>query len=396
MSLISRQELANSIHKEYKKSSKVEKSKLLDAFCLSCNYNRKYAIRILQKKKYIVKVERKKHKVGRPPQYNDPVIKEFLVDLRIKTNQLCSKRLKESIPTWMNFYETKNGKKISNKIKISLCKISCSTIDRILKKSNYGFERIGLSTTKPGSIIKKQIKINTNQWNVKEPGFLEADTVAHCGGSVSGLFVYTLNTVDIATSWIESRALWGKGQKVTVAAMAEIENSLPFKLKGLDTDNGSEFINWHMINHLRNRRKKKQVIFTRARPYHKNDNAHIEGKNWTHTRQYLGYSRFDNIEILSLLNDIYTGVWPLFFNFFIPSQKCVSKIRIGSKIIKKYDKAKTPYKRVINSEFINENIKKKLTKKFAKFNPYDLQKELFSKIKIIKQITMQNNIEIDL
>ena len=137
MSLISRQELATSIHKEYKKSSKVEKSKLLDAFCLSCNYNRKYAIRILQKKKFIVKVERKKCKVGRPPQYDDPVIKEFLVDLRIKTNQLCSKRLKESIPTWMNFYETKDGKKISDEIKISLCKISCSTIDRILKKSNY-------------------------------------------------------------------------------------------------------------------------------------------------------------------------------------------------------------------------------------------------------------------
>jgi hypothetical protein len=193
------------------------------------------------------------------------------------------------------------------------------------------YSKRGLSTTKPGTILKKHIPVKTKQWDEEKPGFLEADTVAHCGDSVAGMFVYTLNCVDIATGWNQQRALWGKGEQGVLQAIQNIEKTLPFDILGFDCDNGSEFLNWHLLRYFSKR--KQPIKFTRSRAYHKNDNAHIEGKNWTHIRQYLGYQRFDNIELVDLLNDLYTKEWNLYFNFFIPSVKLINKVRDGSKII---------------------------------------------------------------
>ncbi len=222
--------------------------------------------------------------------------------------------------------------------------------------------------------LKKHIPVKTDQWDENQPGFLEADTVAHCGTSVAGMFVFTINCVDIATSWTEQRAVWGKGEKGVTTAIESIENHLPFTLKGFDCDNGSEFLNWHLLTYFDKR--KKRVQFTRSRPYKKNDNAHIEEKNWSLVRLYMGYQRFDKEHLIHKLNDLYCNQWNDYFNFFIPFVKLVEKYRQGSKIIKKYDKPKTPFQRILESQYIPEKTKIRLQKFFNELNPFELQKTM--------------------
>ena len=209
---------------------------------------------------------------------------------------------------------------------------------------------------------------------------------AHCDTSVAGQFAYTVNSVDIATTWTIQRAVWGKGERGVKTAIADMENTLPFEILGFDCDNGSEFLNWHLLRFFTER--KKPVKFTRSRPYQKNDNAHVEGRNWTHIRQYLNYDRFDNQEIVGLLNDLYSTEWYYYFNFFMPYTKLISKKRNGSKTLKKYDFPKTAYQRVLESKDINNEIKKGLRKTFDQLNPFKLQEAMSKKIKQI--ITLAN------
>src|SRR5208337_4542570 len=203
------------------------------------------------------------------------------------------------------------------------------------------YKKRGRTTTKPGTLLRKQIPIKTNQWDESRPGFLEADTVAHCGDSLSGMFAYTIDCVDIATGWTEQRAVWGKGETDTLEQIKQIEKALPFPLLGFDCDNGGEFLNYHLLRHFTKR--DKPVQFTRSRAYHKDDNAHVEQKNWTHVRQWLGYQRLDDPKVVPLLNNLYALEWRLFHNFFFPSVKLLSKQRVGSKTIKYHDSPKTPY-----------------------------------------------------
>ena len=239
----------------------------------------------------------------------------------------------------------------------------------------------GLSTTKPGSLLKKQIPIKTNQWDEHVPGFLEADTVAHCGESTAGMFAYTLDALDIATNWSEQRALWGKGERGTLAALTSIEATLPFRIRGFDCDNGSEFINWTILAHYTDR--KRPVAYTRSREYHKNDNAHVEGKNWTHVRQYLGYQRFDDPTIVPLLNDLYTNEWRLLMNFFLPSVKLIDKRRVRSHIIKTHDTPKTPLQRVLQSPHVDPQRKRQLRNLLNQLNPFLPQQSVDKKIRLI-------------
>lgn len=302
----------------------------------------------------------------------------MLTELWIKTNLPCAKRLKYIIPLWLPFYDKFI---VSEKVKQKLLKISPATIDRLLAKTRSKYQKRGLATTKPGSILKKRIPIKTNQWNETIPGFIEADTVAHCGSSVAGMFVYSLNCLDLASGWTEQRAVWGKGERGVLNAIKNMESTIPFPFKGFDCDNGSEFLNWHLVRYLSER--KKPVMFTRARAYHKNDNAHIENKNWTHIRQYLGYQRFENASLTEKLNNLYTNEWNKYFNFFMPSVKLIRKSRYGSKIIKTYDQPKTPYQRLLKSEHISQQTKHLLTQEFEQLNPFQLQKQMNRKIKQI-------------
>jgi len=386
MSNTSRSEYLQSIQPRYRKANKTEKNKILDEFCMICGYNRKYAIRLLNQKSP-PKCDWEKRKRGPKKKYDHPDILKVLTRIWSATNLPCSKRLKAIIPLWLPFYPYH----VTEKVNKALLSISPATIDRLLSKHRTRYNKRGLATTKPGSIIKKRIPVKTKQWDESRPGFLEADTVAHCGDSVSGMFVYTINCVDIATGWTEQRANWGKGERGTVNAIRDIEHTLPFPVLGFDCDNGSEFLNWHLVRYLTNR--KRPVNFTRSRAYYKNDNAHIEQKNWTDIRQYLGYDRFDNPVLPDLLNDLYTTEWRLYFNFFIPSMKLVAKKRTGSKTEKIYDKPKTPYQRIMESKNISFKIKQELKKQYNKLDPFLLQKKMSQKIKNIINIANEPVIE---
>jgi hypothetical protein len=376
MSPKSKKEYTAALRARYKKATKGEKKSMLNEFCAVCGYNRKYAIRLL-KSKPPPSDPSGFSKRGRKKIYAHPLILKTIRNIWVTTNLPCSKRLKVILPLWLPYYPNE----IPSEVYDSLLNISPATIDRLMKPDRAKFSKHGLGTTKPGTLLKKQIPIKTNQWNEFIPGFLEADAVAHCGQSTAGMFAYTINCVDIATTWTEQRAVWGRGEQGVVNAIDNIENSLPFPLKGFDCDNGSEFLNWHLYKHFIQR--KKPVQFTRSRPYYKNDNAHVEEKNWTNIRQYLGYERFDKIELVEKLNDLYTTEWPLYFNFFIPSVKLMAKYRLRSKVIKKYDQPKTPLQRVLESEEIDQKTKTMLTRQFEKSNPFDLQKRMAVKIKAI-------------
>jgi len=228
MSIEYKYEYFRAIYDRYHSVSKAEKKIILDEFCKNCNYNRKYAIRLLNSP---LKTKSKDNLScrGRKKTYDDAIIEKVLTDIWIATNLPCSKRFKYLIPLWLPFYKKQ---KISEDIKQKLLEISSSTIDRMIAPSRAKFCKKGLATTKPGSIIKKHIPIKTNQWDEQKPGFLEADTVAHCGSSVAGMFVYTVNCVDIATQWTEQRAVWGKGEKGVLNAITDIESHLPFTVKG--------------------------------------------------------------------------------------------------------------------------------------------------------------------
>jgi len=378
MSNSAKKEFIDEMRLLYHGATKVQKQGILDNVCAVCGYNRKYATRLLNQ----VRKTRPKKKSGRKKYYHDPELIEVLMDLWVTTNLPCAKRLKYIIPLWLPFYDKFI---VPEEVRQKLLKISPATIDRLMAKTRHKYKKRGLATTKPGSVIKNQIPIKTSQWDETVPGFIEADTVAHCGNSTAGQFVYTVNCVDIASGWTEQRAVWGKGERGVLEAIRNIENSVPFPIKGFDCDNGSEFLNWHLIRYLTHR--KNPVHFTRARAYHKNDNAHIENKNWTHVRQNLGYQRFEHQDITEKLNELYTTEWNQYFNFFIPSVKLMKKTRVGSKIIKTYDQPKTPVQRLLESEHIAQNTKQRLTQTLAQLNPFQIQKHMKHKIiQILKDV----------
>jgi len=320
MSPRSKKEYLKAVAGRYKKASRFQKSQILDEFCATCGYNRKYAIWRLR----TFKVRRRKIKYakrGPKPKYQQPEFLAVLKQIWITANLPCSKRLKVILPLWLPSYQQEFGN-LPFEILKKLAKISPATIDRVVEPVRLRRNR-GLATTKPGLILKHQIPIQGCQWNESRPGFREADTVAHCGTSMAGEFVHTLDTVDIATGWTEQRAVWGKGETGIIQQIQDIEDSLPFPLLGFDCDNGGEFLNYHLLRHFTER--KQRVQFTRSRAYHKDDNSHVEQKNWTHVRQWLGYHRFDIPEIVPLLNKLYKTEWRSFHNFFCPSVKLIAK-----------------------------------------------------------------------
>ena len=378
MSSKSKREYLEAIYLRYRRSSRKKKAAILDEFCAACGYHRKHAIRLLRKFRRFIKQSNKK--TGRTSLYNKVAILKPLKKIWLTANLPCSKRLKAVLPLWLPGYVQEYGN-LPLEVAKALIDMAPATMDRILKPVRVQYKGRGRSTTKPGTLLRKQIPIKTNQWDESRPGFLEADTVAHCGTSMAGMFAFTIDGVDIATGWTEQRAVWGKGETDVLKQIKDIEASLPFPLLGFDSDNGSEFLNHHLLRHFTER--KQRVQFTRSRAYHKDDNAHVEQKNWTHVRQWLGYHRFDIPEIVPLLNKLYKTEWRLFHNFFCPSVKLLEKQRIASKTIKRYDDPKTPYQRVMDSPYIHPSTKQRLTKLFKRLNPFHLRKAMEDKLKKI-------------
>lgn len=378
MSPGARMEYLEKAYPRYKRANRKEKTVILNEFCINCNYHRKHAIRLLNTYRRFTKPKPKKR--GKPSRYNKASVIGPLRRIWLTANLPCSKRLKAILPLWLPSYAKEYGGLPLDVVK-ALLKISPATIDRVLEPLRTKYRGRGKSTTKPGTLLRKQIPIKTNQWDEAKPGFLEADTIAHCGESLLGDFVYTINFIDIATSWSEQRAVWGKGETGVLKQIKDVEDSLPFPLLGFDCDNGSEFLNWHLMRHFTER--KSPVQFTRSRPYHKDDNAHIEQKNWTHVRQWFGYHRIDNPVCVPLMNDLYTQEWNLFHNFFCPSVKLLKKKLVAGKTIKEYDSPKTPYQRVLESPYIAASVKRSLRKQFEGLNPFKLRKIIESKLKTI-------------
>lgn len=378
MSPRSKHEYLEAIHLRYKRASLKEKTAILDEFCSNCGYHRKHAIRLLNNFRRFTRPKPRKR--GKPSKYNKPLILEPLKRIWLAANLPCSKRLKAILSLWLKSYAQEFGGLSLDAVK-ALLRISAPTIDRLLKPVRVKYRGRGRTTTKPGTLLRKQIPIKTDQWDESRPGFLEADTVAHCGASLLGDFAYTIDFVDIATGWTEQRAVWQKGEVGVVEQIKNMESNLPFPLLGFDSDNGSEFLNYHLVRHFAQR--DNPVQFTRSRPYHKDDNAHAEQKNWTHVRQWLGYHRLDKPRVVTLMNDLYTKEWHLYHNFFLPSVKLLEKKLVAGKVIKRYDTPKTPYQRLLESPYVAASVKRSIKEQFETLNSFALRKAMDRKLKAI-------------
>lgn len=383
MSPQAKKEYFKAVWLRYKKtSSKTEKSKILNELCSNCNLNRKYAIRRLNTFK-ILRRKKPKLKPGPKPQYQHPEFLAVLKQIWITANLPCSKRLKAILCLWLPAYQQQFGT-LKFEILKKLSKISPASIDRVLHPVKRLYRGKGRSATKPGLLLKHHIPIQTNQWDELRPGFLETDTLMHCANSLAGHYAVSTTAVDIATGWIEQRATYGKSQRDIATQIRDIEAALPFPILGFDCDNGNELLNQTLLRYFLNR--DVPVQYTRSRPYHSNDNSHVEGKNWTHVRQWLGYRRFEDPLIVDLLNDLYKNEWRFFHNFFMPSVKLQSKQRIASKIIKLHDSPKTPYQRILASKFIPPHTKQLLKDQFQTLNPFNLRMIIDKKIAMIHKL----------
>ena len=376
MSPKSKKEYTALMAKRYRRSKKDQKTIILNEYCQITGCHRKHAIRKLKRFKFFLK---HKSKAGRPKIYNKAIL-EPLRKIWLAANLPCGKRLKPIIALWLPSYFKSFGSLDPDVIN-RLSTISAATLDRIFKSVRPKFKKRGFSATRSGTLLRKQIPIQTDQWDQKRPGFIESDTVHHCGQSLAGKYVITVNFDDIASGWTEQRAVWGKGEDSVFARVKDVEQSLPFPILGFDSDNGGEFINKTLFNYFTKR--PVPVQFTRSRAYHTQDNAHIEQKNFTHVRLWLGYNRFENPLIIPYLNDLYKNEWRLFHNFFCPSVKLIEKKRIASQIVKRYDPPKTPYQRLMDSPYVTPENKLKLQQQFESLNPFELRSAMENKLKKI-------------
>ena len=361
------QEYTEAVRERYLGGSKKEKGKILDEFTKVTGRHRKTAIRLLRRGNQA----RANKKRGRPRQYGTAVAGALRVTWEA-TDRLCSKRLCPFLPELVMILRRHGDSTMTAEIEAQLCQISPSTIDRLL----HPYRRLGgrhpFTTTKPGSLLKSSIPIRTfTDWQEDRPGFLEVDLVSHCAESTEGFYLITLSTVDVASGWSECMGVWGKGQERVGGAVHRVRQRLPFPLLGLDSDNGSEFINQHLYNYCR----KEGITFTRSRSYKKNDSCYVEQKNWSVVRRLIGYDRYNSRAALEALNRVY-DLTRLYVNFFQPVMKLVAKTRHGAKVHKVYDTARTPYQRLLESGVLTEAKQQELAAMYHGLNPVTLLKQI--------------------
>ena len=377
MSQRSKREMISAIHPRYIKANKAGKKQILDEFVETTGYHRKYAIRVLKhgpKPKGLRRPGRRKIYQGEVVQVLEQIWEIY--------GRICSKRLHPFLPEGVEILERFDELSLSPQTKQLLLSMSRATIDRCLKKARFIHPQHGLSTTKPGSLLKQAIPIRTfTPWEDERPGFLEIDLVAHCGTTVAGSYLNTLTATDIATTWTDFRALPNKTQTAVSQAIVELRQDLPFPLLGLDSDNGSEFINDTLYRYCLS----EHITFTRSRPYQKNDQAHVEQKNWSVVRHTVGYDRMETPAELELLNAIYSDL-RLYINFFQPVLKLVAKNRVDGKTNRKYDQAKTPFRRVLNLDELPLDIKAGLLNQYMQLNPVTLRASIDAKVALLWKI----------
>lgn len=361
----SKSQLIASYHRRYRKCSKKEKSQIISAIVDATGYCRKYVIQALNAE---VRIPKKVTRT-RPSRYSH--LYETLRYIWAASNFLCGKRLKPFLPVFLKSLKHHKEIKLSKEDEALLLRVSASTIDRLLAPARKQTIIKGRATTKPGTLLKHQIPIRTfADWTEDKPGFMEVDLVAHTD-CARGEYINTLNMTDIATGWTVSTAFMGRSERFCVAAIDEVRPLLPFPIIGIDSDNGGEFINAHLKRYC----EREQITFTRGRPNKKNDSAHIEQKNWDVVRKMIGYGRFDTYDQLDIIKRIET-LLAFYQNYFQPSQKLISKTRIGAKVKKKYDTAATPAQRLLARKDTPKHIKRMLRDTFQQLNPAALLRQI--------------------
>ena len=371
----SKWEYMKAIYDRYYKASKAIKRIILDEFCEVCGYHRKHAIRKLNTP--LTKETSKSSSRGRKPVYGSDII-SILQAVWGAADYPWSTRLKVILVLWMPWIRKRY--RLTPEQERQLLGISPRTIDYRLKDKKTQLRRRIYGRTKPGTLLKHHIPIKTDCWDVKVPGFTEIDLVSHSGNSADGEFIHSLNETDILTTWTETRAVMSKGQAGVRKALDEMRQVSPFDWLGIDSDNGSEFINAHLLHYCQT---PPQLQFTRGRPYKKDDNAHIEQKNDTHVRRLLGYERYDSLQALEAINDLYRNELRLMKNLLQPSVKLVKKVRVGSRRVRKYDKPQTPLDRLIASGKGNLSKVAELKQLRKTLDPFELARTIKCKLDVI-------------
>ena len=371
----SKREYLRILSQRYQNASRKEKHVILSEIEKNLSMHRKSAIRVLGS----IKQKNPKETRGRRRVYNDFVV-QHLKTLWLDMGQLCSRRMKKALSRWLRHYDAPEV------TKLMLMRMGKTTIDRYLKPYKAQYRRRWNSGTKSGRYIKTIIPLKPLDYNVTSAGQLEADTVHHCGGALSGVYAITLTVTDIWTSWTECRAMWGLSMKGVTACMTDIENFLPFKIKTICVDNGSEFLNYEFTRYFQGGQRTEPVKIQRGRPYKKNDQCHVEQKNFTHVRELFGWDRMDKKELIEVMNDIYRYEWSMLQNLFYPQMKLQSKLRVGAKYKKKYTDPMTPLERILASPSVAPEVKEKLRKLEQDTNPFELKKMIETKLKIINKL----------
>lgn len=363
--------LSKTIKNRYQKSTKREKVVILDEFVKTTGYNRSYARRILGLRLKGIDGRRRKKAIVRQRVYDASVF-YAVRKLWIAADGICGKRLKPFVPELLAILEKHDEIKLNKTIRAKVLAVSAATIDRILNATKRQYRLKGRSTTRPGSLLKQSIQVRTfADWDDARPGFFEVDLVAFCGDSVRDDFVNGLNLTDVSSGWVGLDAVMGKASSRVNPAIDSVRKRLPFTLLGIDSDNGSEFINQLLKRYC----EQYEITFTRSRPYKKNDNCYVEQKNYTVMRRFLGYARFDTDVQLNLVKQILKLV-EVYVNFFQPIMKLVEKQRVGAKVKKHYDVARTPYQRVLSSGVLTEQKKQQLQTYYETLNPMMIKRQI--------------------
>ena len=360
----------------YKNATKRQKGVILSEFCATSGLSRKHVIRLLN-----MPAKKPELKPGPKAKYGTKVVRNLARLWRVMN--MCSVRMKQALPIWLRYDENPD---LDAETRTLLTEMSSSTIDRLLRPFR---KRRGLSSTESSAFIKSKIPIELLTSAVKAPGTVEADTVAHCGNSLSGKFGNTLTVTDLYSGWTENYATLTKSAKEVISGIKNIRYRAPFSIKEFACDNGSEFLNHDLVNYFQNKNY-GYVKVVRRRPYKKNDNAHVEQKNDTHVRKLFGYSRIEHPDLIEMMNDIYRWYWNPLLNHFYPAMKLKNKVRIGGKLKKTYDTPKTPYQRLLDSGSLSEKQTKNLQESNIKMNPFTLEKLLNEKICDFKMALAQH------
>jgi hypothetical protein len=383
MSHQTRIEVLIKLRRRYETAGAAHKRKLLDQAQELLGYHRKSAIRALGAPAL---VSGPVILTGRPVKYEPGLLVPWLRPIWQATDYACGRRLVAMLPEWIPAYE-QHERRMPAEVREKLLLASGRTLDRLLEPLRA--QGRGGSLTRPGTLLRHQIPIHGTLWEEDKAGWLEVDTVALCGGSVAGEFVWMVDGVDHATTWVEVRAMWGRGQVGTLAALQDVEASLPFSLLGLDSDNGGEFLNHHVLKWLQKR--PQPVFMTRSRPYKKDDNAHVEQKNWTHVRQSFGYERHDNPEVVEPMNALVRGAYGQLQNYFHASLKLDHKEHQAGKVQRIYGAAQTPLARVLASAEVTASTKQRLRQHKAGLNPFALKQTVERSLKAIAAMRRDPN-----